>query len=200
MSLKFVFLILEAKAVKKKMESNIETTEKSLKSRESKLEENKVLMADRRRLRMQTMREQAEGLRKLESEILAAGLKLSTLTEQNDKFVQAIRLLEAEYAQLDSEKLQVLRTREEVENEYDRITVRLVEGWEDDKDLGEMFVEKDQELVRRLAVVLKRTKKRERDVDLIAEKLQIEINMQSSYIDKMIGSIETSEMFDELEV
>jgi len=200
LSLKFVLLILEAKTAKKKMESNIETTEKSLKSRESKLEENKVLMADRRRLRMQTMREQAEGLRKLESEILAAGLKVSTLTEQNDKFVQAIRLLEAEYAQLDSEKLQVLRTREEVENEYDRITVRLVEGWADDKDLGEMFVEKDQELVRRLAVVLKRTKKRERDVDLIAEKLQIEINMQSSYIDKMIGSIESSEMFDELEV
>ncbi len=182
------------------MESNIETTEKSLKSRESKLEENKVLMADRRRIRMQTMREQAEGLRKLESEILAAGLKVSTLTEQNEKFVQAIRLLEAEYAQLDSEKLQVLRTREEVENEYDRITVRLVEGWADDKDLGEMFVEKDQELVRRLAVVLKRTKKRERDVDLIAEKLQIEIDVQSSYIDKMIGNIESSEMFDELEV
>ncbi len=180
------------------MESNIEATEKNMKTHEIKWQKNKEELANKRVVKIDTMRSQAQDLHKLEGEILAVGLKSSTIKEQNDKFVQAIRLLETEYNQLDAQKLQVLRTREEIENEYDKITVRLIEGWEDDKDLGDVFVEKDQDLVKKLAVVLNRTKKREKDVDLIAEKLQVEIDMQTSYIEKMVGKVERSEMFDDV--
>lgn len=72
----------------------------------------------------------------------------------------------------------------------------MVEGWENDQDLEEIFVAKDRDLVRKLSVVLKKSKRRERDIDKIADKLQMEIDMQTEYLEAMIGNIEKSEMFD----
>ena len=104
------------------MESSIETTSKGLKKHESSIEENHLELETKRSDKLKTMREQAESLRKLESDILETGLKASTIKAQNGKFVQAIGIFEKDYSQLDCEKIEVLRTKEDIEIEYDKIT------------------------------------------------------------------------------
>lgn len=85
-------------------------------------EENKLLLTAKRAKRLKTMRDQGESLHNLENNILATGLKASTIKEQNDKFIEAIKIFESEYATLDGEKIQVLKNKEDIENEYDNIT------------------------------------------------------------------------------
>ena len=67
------------------------------------------------------MKTQSNNLKKLENQILETGLKAYTIKEQNDKFIQAIKDFEVEYGNLDKEKVEVLKGKEEIEDEYENI-------------------------------------------------------------------------------
>ena len=60
-----------------------------------------------------------------------------------------------------------------------------------------VFVAEDVELVRKLAVLLNKSKQRENDVDTVADKLYKEVEELGSYLSLMIGNIESSELFSD---
>ena len=147
---------------------------------------------------MRTLKEQSQHLSQLEHNILRTGLKASTIKSQNGKFIKAIQAFELEYAALDLEKASVLDSQKDIENEFERNNIQLLEGWKNDQDLETMFVAKDRDLIVKLAVVLAKSQTREKDVDVISEKLYREIEFQTEYLNKLLGNVEKSEMFDNI--
>ena len=103
------------------MTENIEKTNTKLESHEAVMASNKQELASKRTQKLQTLKDQSAELAKLENKILETGLKSSTLRKQNEKFIQAIKDYEVEYGKLDNEKAEVLKTKEQIENEYDAI-------------------------------------------------------------------------------
>lgn len=105
-----------------------------------------------------------------------------------------------EYAALDVEKASGLDTQKDLENEFERINLELVEGWQNDQDLETMFVANDKDLILKLAQILTKSQRRERDVEAISDKLYREIELQTDYLDKLMGNVARSEMFDNMSV
>lgn len=75
----------------------------------------------KRKEKLETLKSQSNDLKKLENQILETGLKAYTIKEQNDKFIEAIKNFEVEYSHLDKEQVEVLKGKEEIENEYENI-------------------------------------------------------------------------------
>lgn len=157
-------------------------------------------MASKQEQRLRTLKEQSEHLSRLEHNILQTGLKASTIKTQNAKFIKAIEQMKHEYAALDTEKASGLDTQKDLENEFERINLELVEGWQNDQDLETMFVANDKDLIHKLAQVLTKSQRRERDVEAISDKLYREIEFQTDYLDKLMGNVARSEMFDNMSV
>jgi hypothetical protein len=72
----------------------------------------------------------------------------------------------------------------------------LVDGWESDQELKHLFVSKDIELVKKLSVIINKSKKRENELNNVTDKLNAEVEELAKYLNKMIGNLEATDLFD----
>ena len=72
----------------------------------------------------------------------------------------------------------------------------MIEGWQEDHEIEELFAQKDRDLIQRLGTLFSKAKNRETKVEKITNRLYDEIKDLDRYISNMAGKIEDSEILD----
>lgn len=134
---------------------------------------------------LRKMRQQKKEKIDLENEILQTGLKLQTLKDQNNKFVDAIRNFEPEFKYMDDLSLEELDSEDKLEEEYQKLHQKLTDGWKSDDDLKELFKKQDSDLIDKLGTLLDDTLTRENKVGIVTSKLYSELGGLEQYLMRM---------------
>lgn len=133
------------------------------------------------------MKKQKNESIELEDTILKTGLKLQTIKEQNNKFIDTIKNFEPEFKYMDNFTIEHLTTQDELEFEYQKLHEQLLNGWKSDEELKDFFKEHDNDLVNRLESLLDTTMSRENRVGSVIDKMYKELGNMENYLLKMIN-------------
>ncbi|CAF0809878.1 unnamed protein product [Brachionus calyciflorus] len=179
--------LIDAKAKKANLEQKIsQIKQETLKHVESR-DDLKFHLEVKREESLRKMRQQKKEKIDLENEILQTGLKLQTLKDQNNKFVEAIRNFEPEFKYMDNLSLEELDSEDKLEEEYQKLHKKLTDGWKSDDDLKELFKKQDSDLIDKLGTLLDNTLTRENKVGIVTSKLYSELGGLEQYLMRMVN-------------
>lgn len=136
---------------------------------------------------LKKMKQQKKETVELEDTILKTGLKLQTIKDQNNKFIESIRKFEPEFKYMDDFTIEHLNSQDELEIEYQKLHQQLLNGWKSDEELKDFFKEHDNYLVDRLSSLLDTTLTRENKVGSVINKMYDELGSMENYLLKMVN-------------
>ncbi|XP_076441588.1 uncharacterized protein LOC143280791 isoform X2 [Babylonia areolata] len=177
--------IVDMKNKKQSLEDEIRRMKKDRESLKQPQDQIRKDLRMKRHQLVEQMQSQGKANNDMEHQILTAGCKLRAVVEENHKFEESCRKLEAELADLDKQMEENDRIRRKLEEEMVKQKDELIKKWESDNMMQEFFASRDEATAEAFGRLLSRTEKRENKIDLITERLKEELQFLAGFLDNI---------------
>ncbi|ELT93903.1 hypothetical protein CAPTEDRAFT_215688 [Capitella teleta] len=139
----------------------------------------------RRAENLEKMKELAEEVKVVESEIYSLGCKYKVALEENNTFSQANDKLSKHIDVMNGLILSNEDAVKELLHQLAGMKDVLIKDWKADREMDEKFIERDQEVVDDFSHLLDKTENREKVISGITNKLQEELGSLAGFLDNL---------------
>ncbi|KAH3856302.1 hypothetical protein DPMN_098888 [Dreissena polymorpha] len=131
------------------------------------------------------LKHQGEETQAIESEIYSSGCKLRTVYDENKRFEEGIKALNAEIEDISYQMEHNAKLKLSLLIELEHTKSQLEKTWDDDQETQKRFGARDQEVVEGLGALLERTVRREETISHVTSQLEVELQYLTAFLDNL---------------
>ncbi|XP_025104363.1 coiled-coil domain-containing protein 175-like isoform X2 [Pomacea canaliculata] len=142
-------------------------------------------LKEKRQELMKQLKEHGASTQEMETQIFAAGCKLRTLMEENDKIESSCMRLEKELADLQVKMKELEQMKIGLEAELAEQKNDLIKKWDTDAMMQKFFATRDEAIAEAFSKLLTHTSEREHKIDQVTTRLNEELQELSQFLDSI---------------
>ena len=139
-------------------------------------------LKQQREVSVQQLQTQATDQSTTERELYSVGVKLRTVLEENDRFRNALRKLEADEENLIRSLEESAAKKDRLVGEVDEQKLELLRAWLVDRDMTEATAQRDQTVVDQFSDLLMRTGERQDLISIVSRNLHEELDKLAGFL------------------
>lgn len=178
----------EIVAMKNKRQSLEDEIKRVMREKETTIAPQAQLREDlkvKRTAYMRQIKNQGDSTQTKEQQIFEAGCKLRVIIEENKKFDDSCKKLDADIADLQCQMEDNDKRKEQLQAELIKQKEELMKKWQTDNMMQEFFASRDEATAEAFGRLLSRTEKREVKIDLITDRLKEELEVLAGFLDNI---------------